>query len=68
MLIKLHKLNDEYKEEAAKLYYKIGDLDNAIKFAQNDLTKAKVYLEQHQNDKAAEILNNIQKTKENAEK
>lgn len=59
---------ESFKEEAAKLYYKIGDLENAIKFAQSDLTKAKIYLEQQQNDRAAEILNNTKKTKENTEK
>ena len=56
------------KEDLAKLYYQEGDLENALKFAQDDLTKAKVYLEQQKNDEALKILQNIKVDKENAVK
>lgn len=57
---------DELKEEIAKLYYKIGDFEKTLKYAQNDLTKAKVYLEKQDNEKAFEILSNAKISEENA--
>ncbi|MBQ2871878.1 hypothetical protein IJE86_09260 [bacterium] len=57
---------NELKEEIAKLYYKIGDFEKTLKYAQNDLTKAKVYLEKQDNEKAFEILSNAKISEENA--
>lgn len=57
-----------FKEDIANLYYKTGDLQNALKYAQNDLTKAKIYLEKQENDEALKILNNAKVNKENAVK
>lgn len=57
-----------FKEDIANLYYKAGDLENALKYAQDDLTKAKIYLEKQENDAALEILNNVKVNKENAVK
>lgn len=48
----------EFKEITAKLYHKSGDLDKALKYAQSDLLKTKIYLEQNKNDKAFEFLKN----------
>lgn len=57
-----------FKEDIANLYYKTGDLQNALKYAQNDLTKAKIHLEKQENDEALKILNNAKVDKENAVK
>ena len=57
---------NELKEEIAKLYYKIGNFEKTLKYAQNDLTKAKVYLEKQDNEKAFEILSNAKISEENA--
>ena len=59
---------EEFKEEIANLYYKTGDLKNALKYAQDELTKAKIYLEEQKNDEALEILKALKVTKENAPK
>ena len=65
----IEKFDDaELKEMAAKLYYKVGDLENALKYAQDDLTKTKIYLEKQENDKALDILNSVKVNKDNAEK
>ena len=54
------------KEMLAKLYYKSGNLESALKYAQDDLTKVKVYLEKQDNVQAMEILNTCKITKDNA--
>lgn len=56
----------DLKEELAKLYYKSGDLEQTLKYAQNELTKAKVYLEQQKNDEALNILQKVKADKDNA--
>lgn len=55
-----------FKEMAAKLYYQTGDLENALKYAQDDLTRAKIYLEKQENDRAKEILDTVKMTADNA--
>ncbi len=55
-----------FKETAANLYYKIGDLENALNYAQEELTKAKIFLEKQENDRAADILKNTKLDKDNA--
>ena len=64
----IEKFTEEksFKEDIAKLYYQTGDLEKTLKYAQDDLTKAKVYLEQQKNDKAIEILNTVKANKDNA--
>ena len=54
------------KEDLAKLYYKTGDLEKTLKYAQNELTKAKVYLEEQKNDEALKILQEVKVNDENA--
>lgn len=56
----------ELKEDLAKLYYKTGDLEKTLKYAQNELTKAKVYLEEQKNDEALKILQEVKVNDENA--
>ncbi len=56
------------KEDLAKLYYKSGDLEKTLKYAQDELTKAKVYLEQQKNDEALRILQSITLNNDNAVK
>lgn len=56
----------ELKEELAKLYYKSGDLEKTLKYAQDELTKAKVYLEEQKNDEALKILQEVKVNDENA--
>jgi len=57
-----------FKEDVANLYYKTGNLENALKYAQDDLTKAKIYLEKQNNDEALNILNKVSVNAENAVK
>ncbi len=55
-----------FKEMLAKLYYKTGELEKALKYAQDELTKAKIYLEQQKNDDALSILKAVKVDKDNA--
>jgi len=66
LLYKKPLVTVELKEDLAKLYYKSGDLEKTLKYAQDELTKAKVYLEEQKNDEALKILQEVKVNDENA--
>ncbi len=57
------KANEIFKDEArvknmlAQLYFKANDFENALKVVENDFLRAKILLQDEQNEKANEILN-----------
>lgn len=58
--IEAYPAENDFKEIIAGLYLETDNLDEALKYAQSDLTKSKIYLMQGNNEKAMEILENIE--------
>jgi tetratricopeptide (TPR) repeat protein len=50
---------DMAKEQLAGLYLATNQLDEALEFAQSDLTKAKIYLMKQENERAYELLSSF---------
>ena len=53
----------EFKNILANLYFKSGDYKNALETAEDDFLKAKILLQDEQNDSAKEILNKLKEDK-----
>lgn len=51
--------NDEFKNILANLYFKLNDYKNALEVVQDEFLKAKILLQDEQNDKAKEILDRL---------
>lgn len=54
--LEAHPDEEGFKEMLAQLYLKTNQPDKALKYVQNDLTRAKIYLSQGENERALEIL------------
>ncbi len=59
----LEKFKDDkvLKDNVSNLYFELGNCEKALEYAQNDMTKAKIYLQQNDDEKAKEILDEISK-------
>lgn len=55
--------DSEFKNILANLYFKSGDYKNALETAEDDFLKAKILLQDEQNDSAKEILNKLKEDK-----
>ena len=55
--------DSEFKNILANLYFKSGDYKNALETAEDDFLKAKILLQDEQNDSAKEILNKLKEEK-----
>lgn len=55
--------DNDFKNILANLYFKCGDYKNAIDIVQDDYLKAKILLQDEQNDKAKEILDKLKEDK-----
>lgn len=55
--------DSEFKNILANLYFKSGDYKNALETAEDDFLKAKILLQDKQNDSAKEILNKLKEDK-----
>lgn len=53
----------EFKNILANLYFKSGDYKSALETAEDDFLKAKILLQDEQNDSAKEILNKLKEDK-----
>lgn len=53
----------EFKNILANLYFKSGDYKNALETVEDDFLKAKILLQDEQNDSAKEILNKLKEDK-----
>ncbi len=52
-----------FKNILANLYFKLGDYSNALEIVQDDYLKAKILLQDEQNDRAKEILDKLKEDK-----
>lgn len=55
--------DSEFKNILANLYFKSGDYKNALETVEDDFLKAKILLQDEQNDSAKEILNKLKEDK-----
>lgn len=55
--------DSEFKNILANLYFKSGDYKNALEAVEDDFLKAKILLQDEQNDSAKEILNKLKEDK-----
>jgi len=55
--------DSEFKNILANLYFKSGDYKSALETAEDDFLKAKILLQDEQNDSAKEILNKLKEDK-----
>ncbi len=55
--------DDNFKNILANLYFKLNDYSNALEVVQDEFLKAKILLQDEQNDKAKEILDKLKEDK-----
>ncbi len=55
--------DDNFKNILANLYFKLGDYKNALEVVKDDFLRAKILLQDEQNDSAKEILDKLKEDK-----
>lgn len=61
--VSIFENDDNFKNILANLYFKLGDYTNALEVVKDDYLKAKILLQDEQNDKAKEILDKLKEDK-----
>ena len=61
--VSIFENNDNFKNILANLYFKLGDYTNALEVVKDNYLKAKILLQDEQNDKAKEILDKLKEDK-----
>ena len=61
--VSIFENDDNFKNILANLYFKLGDYTNALEVVKDNYLKAKILLQDEQNDKAKEILDKLKEDK-----